>query len=184
MKVSIITATYNNAGTIKDTLLSVAQQQYHPVEHIIIDGLSKDVTLEIVQDFPHVAKTISEKDKGIYDAMNKGIIHASGDVIGILNSDDIYVDGQVLQKVMNCFADDSVDSCAIGLFLRLDCAGRPIANLGELVECYHAYLLREQCDSGAQGKRGLRFDALPACLRSHYLGALGFDLEGRELEAR
>lgn len=109
MKISIITATYNSAATVGDTLRSVSSQDYPSVEHLIIDGASKDDTLSIVKQFPHVAKVVSEKDKGIYDAMNKGIATASGEVVGILNSDDVYVDGKVLSKVMKAFADPLVD---------------------------------------------------------------------------
>lgn len=110
MKISIITATYNSANTVRDTLTSIASQQYPNIEHIIVDGLSKDNTLDIVKEFPHVAKVISEKDKGIYDAMNKGIQLATGDVIGILNSDDFYNGQQVLNKVAASFEDPSVEA--------------------------------------------------------------------------
>jgi glycosyltransferase involved in cell wall biosynthesis len=84
MKISIITATYNSAATVADTLRCVAAQVYPDIEHIIVDGLSKDNTLQIVQQFPHVARVIAEKDNGIYDAMNKGVQLATGEVIGIL----------------------------------------------------------------------------------------------------
>ncbi len=110
MKISIITASYNSAATIRDTLTSIAVQQYGDIEHIIIDGLSADNTLIIVKEFPHVAKVVSGKDKGIYDAMNKGVQLASGEVIGILNSDDFYTDREVLQKVAAAFEDISVDA--------------------------------------------------------------------------
>ena len=91
MKVSIITATYNSAKTIIDTILSVNSQDYKDIEHIIIDGKSKDNTLELIKNTPNrVVKIISEPDKGIYDAMNKGIALATGDIIGILNSDDYW----------------------------------------------------------------------------------------------
>lgn len=109
MKISIITATYNSAGTVLDTLNSVAQQKDVSVEHIIVDGLSRDNTLDIVQRFPHVAKVVSEKDNGIYDAMNKGIALATGDVVGILNSDDFYDNPVVLAQVMKLFDDPSID---------------------------------------------------------------------------
>ncbi|HEV3413655.1 MAG TPA: glycosyltransferase family 2 protein [Puia sp.] len=108
MKISVITATYNSAATVTDTLTSVCRQDYPDIEHIIVDGRSSDGTLEIVANFPHVAKIISEKDKGIYDAMNKGIGMATGDVVGILNSDDIYIDPSVLSAVAKAFADPSV----------------------------------------------------------------------------
>ena len=110
MKISIITASYNSSATIGDTLQSVAMQNYDNVEHIIVDGASSDNTLEIIGYFPHVSKVISEKDKGIYDAMNKGVAQATGDVVGILNSDDVYTDRFVLSKVMNEFAKKNVDA--------------------------------------------------------------------------
>lgn len=109
MKITIITATFNSASTLRDTLHSVARQVYQPVEHIIIDGLSQDNTLDIVKEFPHVARVVSERDKGIYDAMNKGLKLATGEVVGILNSDDFYDNPGVLSKVMAAFNDPSVD---------------------------------------------------------------------------
>jgi glycosyltransferase len=110
MKISIITATYNSAATVRDTLACIAGQQYANIEHIIVDGLSKDNTLEIVKEFPHVAKVISEKDKGIYDAMNKGVQLATGDIVGILNSDDFYSSPAVLEKVAAAFQDTAVEA--------------------------------------------------------------------------
>ncbi|HLK27786.1 MAG TPA: glycosyltransferase family 2 protein [Puia sp.] len=105
MKVSIITATYNSALTVKDTLNCIRQQDYSEIEHIIVDGKSADETLNIVNEFDHVSKVISEKDKGIYDAMNKGISAATGDVIGILNSDDIYTSSEVISTITKAFSD-------------------------------------------------------------------------------
>jgi glycosyltransferase involved in cell wall biosynthesis len=109
MKISIITASYNSAATIGDTLQSVSMQNYDNIEHIIVDGASSDNTLEIVGYFPHVSKVISEKDNGIYDAMNKGVAQATGDVVGILNSDDVYADRHVISKVMSEFAKKNAD---------------------------------------------------------------------------
>jgi glycosyltransferase involved in cell wall biosynthesis len=108
MKISIVTATYNSAATIRDTLTSIQAQDHPDIEHIIVDGGSTDGTLDIVDDFPHVAKLISGKDEGIYDAMNKGISVATGQVVGILNSDDIYTDATVLTTVSTVFADPAV----------------------------------------------------------------------------
>ena len=106
MKLSIITATYNSDTTIADTLRSVEQQDYINVEHIIIDGGSTDNTLEIIKQFNHISKVVSEKDNGIYDAMNKGIALASGDIIGILNSDDIYANRNILSVVAKTFEEN------------------------------------------------------------------------------
>lgn len=110
MKISLITATYNSQATIADTLRSVASQDYTNIEHIIVDGASKDDTLKIVNQYPHVAKVISEPDKGIYDAMNKGIKMATGDIVGILNSDDFYPHDKVLSTVVKNLQKENVDS--------------------------------------------------------------------------
>jgi glycosyltransferase involved in cell wall biosynthesis len=110
MKISVITATYNSAATVRDTLNSIASQQYPNVEHIIVDGLSKDNTLQIVNEFAHVAKILSEKDNGIYDAMNKGVQLATGEVVGILNSDDFYTGTSILAKVAAAFEDPAVEA--------------------------------------------------------------------------
>ncbi len=90
--------------------MSVAQQTYSDIEHIIIDGNSNDSTLSIVKEFSHVAKVISEKDKGIYDAMNKGLKNASGDVIGILNSDDILYDKKAIYNIVEAFKSKELDA--------------------------------------------------------------------------
>lgn len=91
MKVSIITATYNSGETIIDTLKSLEQQSYPDIEYIIVDGASKDNTLDVVrQNCTRASKIISEPDKGIYDALNKGIQAATGDIIGFLHSDDLF----------------------------------------------------------------------------------------------
>jgi len=109
-KISIITVSFNSAQTIGDTLKSIAGQSYPNIEHIIVDGSSTDQTMQIVMGFPHVTKCISEKDEGIYFAMNKGIAMASGDVIGILNADDLYADNGVVAKVAAVFEDPAVDA--------------------------------------------------------------------------
>jgi glycosyltransferase involved in cell wall biosynthesis len=101
MKVSIITVSYNSAATIEDTIRSVVSQTYSNIEYIIVDGASKDRTSEIVQSYHSgVSVFVSEKDKGIYDAMNKGVALAKGDIIGILNSDDFYADENVIRDVV------------------------------------------------------------------------------------
>lgn len=108
MKISLITATYNSAETLYDTLQCVKEQDHSDIEHIIVDGGSKDETLQIVGQFQHVTRVISGKDKGIYDAMNKGITAATGEVVGILNSDDVYAHPGVLSTIANAFNDTSV----------------------------------------------------------------------------
>lgn len=110
VKITIITVAYNSAATIYQTLLSVSKQCYHNIEHIVIDGGSTDETLQIVRSFPHVSKVISEKDSGIYDAMNKGIRLATGDVIGFLNSDDVYTHNEVICKVAEQFVTKKSDT--------------------------------------------------------------------------
>lgn len=108
MKITIITATYNSEAHIADCVSSVNNQKYDDIEHIIIDGASKDNTLEIVKSIPNrVVKVVSEPDKGIYDAMNKGINLATGDVIGILNSDDFFASNDVIESIVKEFSNDS-----------------------------------------------------------------------------
>jgi len=100
-KVSIITVCYNSEKTIEDTIQSVINQTYENIEYIIIDGLSTDNTLEIVNQYKDkIAKIISEKDNGLYDAINKGIELATGDIIANLNSDDFYIDKNVIADVV------------------------------------------------------------------------------------
>jgi glycosyltransferase involved in cell wall biosynthesis len=112
MKITIITVCFNSSETIGDTLDSVYKQTYKNIEHIIIDGMSTDNTLEIItKKGAHVSKLISEKDNGIYDAMNKGIHIATGDVIGFLNSDDVFAEVDVISSIAKTMADSSVDAC-------------------------------------------------------------------------
>ena len=111
MKISLITATYNSAQTLKDTFESVLAQTYTDIDYCVIDGGSTDGTIEIIKDycgrFGGRMRYLSEKDKGIYDAMNKGIKMAVGDVVGILNSDDYFTSNDILQTVAATFNDDS-----------------------------------------------------------------------------
>lgn len=110
MKITIITATYNSAATVRDTLASVQSQSYPDIEHLIIDGASSDATLSIVREFDHVAACHSQKDRGIYDAMNRGISYATGDIVGILNSDDVYVNNTTIASVIQVFAETGADA--------------------------------------------------------------------------
>lgn len=100
MKVSIITVVYNNISTLKDAINSVTSQDYSNIEYIIVDGASTDGTKELIENATGIAKWISEPDKGLYDAMNKGLNMASGDIVGILNSDDVYTSDHVISDVV------------------------------------------------------------------------------------
>lgn len=112
MKVTIITATYNSAATVRDTIESVLSQNYKDIEYLIIDGGSTDGTLEIVKGYgERIARVVSEADKGIYDALNRGIALATGDVVGILNSDDFYSDNNIISMVVDTLVLRNVDSC-------------------------------------------------------------------------
>jgi glycosyltransferase involved in cell wall biosynthesis len=112
MKVSVITVCFNSARTIADTLRSVAEQSHPDVEHIVVDGGSHDGTLEIIEKTPNrVARLVSEPDRGIYDAMNKGLGLASGDIVGFLNSDDVYADTDSLARIERTFNDQLTDAC-------------------------------------------------------------------------
>jgi glycosyltransferase len=111
MKISVITATWNSAQTISDTLDSILSQSYTDIEYIVIDGLSRDNTLEIIKN--HNVKVdiiVSEKDNGIYDALNKGIAVATGDVIGFLHSDDVFACSDALQQIADAFSQSEIDS--------------------------------------------------------------------------
>ncbi|MDD4466355.1 MAG: glycosyltransferase family 2 protein [Patescibacteria group bacterium] len=111
MKISLITPTYNSSKTIARTLDSVVAQNYPDLEYIIIDGASKDDTLNIIASYQSRIniKVVSESDKGLYDAMNKGVRLASGEIIGILNSDDLFFDDNVLNLVAESFLDNETD---------------------------------------------------------------------------
>ncbi len=112
VKISIITVCFNSDKSIQETLQSVASQTYPHVEYIVIDGGSTDGTLKILEAFKdHIQVLVSEPDKGIYDAMNKGIQLATGDVIGLLNADDLYANPQVLTQVATAFMDEKLDAC-------------------------------------------------------------------------
>lgn len=111
MQISIVTVAFNAVSTIADTLESVAAQTHPDVEHIVVDGASTDGTLAIVEHYvKHVAHLISEPDTGIYDAMNKGLGLATGEIIGFLNADDVYADNGVLGRVSAIMAKDRLDA--------------------------------------------------------------------------
>lgn len=111
MKISIITVSYNSSKTIEDTLQCVLNQTHANVEYIVVDGASKDGTQAIIEKYQdRLSKVIIEPDYGIYDAMNKGIRSATGDVIGFLNADDSYVGNRVLERVAQAFEQHQADS--------------------------------------------------------------------------
>lgn len=118
MKISIITVSFNSEATIETTFKSVANQKYKDIEYILVDGGSTDNTLNIAKKYNDViTKLISEPDKGLYDAMNKGIQMATGDVIGLINSDDLFCDPKALEKVIDVFTKNkNLDSVYADLF--------------------------------------------------------------------
>ena len=107
MKISLITVTFNSGGTLRDTIQSVLSQTYPEIEYIIVDGLSEDSTIDIIKEYVPLfqgrLKWISEKDNGLYDAMNKGFKMATGEIVGIINSDDLLTESGVIGKVIDCF---------------------------------------------------------------------------------
>lgn len=117
MKISIITVTYNSEATLEQTILSVIEQSYQNIEYIIVDGGSTDGTLKIIEKYKtKISKFISEKDNGLYDALNKGIDLATGEVIGFLHSDDFYTDKDVIHKYANTFIKNHSDAVYADLF--------------------------------------------------------------------
>ena len=134
MKISIITVCYNSEATIRDTIESVLAQSYPDIEYIIVDGASSDRTMAIVDEYKdRIAEAVSEPDKGIYDAMNKGIKLATGDVVGILNSDDFYQNNDVIRDVV-CQFDSFPDSDLVFgdvVFVAPD-------NLEKIIRCYRS----------------------------------------------
>ena len=110
MKVTIITPTFNSAKTLIHNLNSVARQSYKNIEHIIVDNCSTDGTQALAGGFSHISRIISENDKGIYDAMNKGIANATGDIIGILNSDDYLASEHTIANIVSEFTASNADA--------------------------------------------------------------------------
>lgn len=118
MKISIITVCYNSEKTLETTIESVINQTYKNIEYILVDGGSKDGTLSLIKKYEkNISKWVSEEDKGLYDAMNKGVSMATGEVLGLINSDDLFCDNKALEKVMNVFKnDDKLDSVYADLY--------------------------------------------------------------------
>lgn len=114
MKISIITVTFNSGKTLHDTIQAILSQSYSDIEYILVDGLSKDDTVSVIKryesQFNGRMRWISEPDKGLYDAMNKGIRMATGDIVGIINSDDFYHRPDVIDKVAEAFQEDGIEA--------------------------------------------------------------------------
>lgn len=111
MKITIITVAFNAAQTLAETIQSVASQTHSEIEHIVIDGASTDGTLDIIaKHASSISKIISEPDNGIYDAMNKGLALATGDIVGFLNADDVYTDNGVLARVAGFMTENDLDA--------------------------------------------------------------------------
>ncbi len=112
MKITIITVCYNAANTIEDTIVSVESQNYKNIEYIVIDGASDDGTADILRRHTkNITHWVSEPDKGIYDAMNKGLFLATGDIVGFLNADDIYASEDVLSIIAQEMTDNNIEAC-------------------------------------------------------------------------
>lgn len=118
MKISVVTVTFNSSSTLRDTIESVLKQKYSDYEYLVIDGGSKDNTVEIIKDyepkFGGRLKWISERDKGMYDAINKGIRMATGDVVGIINSDDFYHRDDIFDIINKTFEEDKTIQAIYG----------------------------------------------------------------------
>jgi len=114
LKVSIITVCYNSAETIEGTIQSVISQNYSNMEYIIVDGKSTDATLSIIEKYKDkITRVISEKDNGIYDALNKALAQVTGDVVAILHADDFYTSNEIIAQVASVFEKEQVD-CVYG----------------------------------------------------------------------
>lgn len=164
MKISIITIVFNSVKTIDDCIKSVLTQDYPSVEYIIVDGNSTDGTIAKIQEYgDQIHHFVSEPDKGIYDAMNKGISLATGEVVGILNADDFYADPKVLSDVMaamefaeGCYGDlEYIDSLNEGIVKRKWIAGTYKANsfLYGWMPPHPAFFIKRECYSKWGGFR-------------------------------
>lgn len=170
MKVSIITAVYNGASVIQSALDSIDIQRHKLIEHIVIDGLSTDGTSKILENNNDSRRIIiREMDGGIYDALNKGLAFASGEIIGVLHSDDFYADDSVLSDVVNIFKDPSINI----LYADLD-----------YVHTSNSYFVIRKWRSGLFKSSSLRFGWMPphptVFVRRSHLNMIGnFDLTYR-----
>lgn len=113
MKISIVTVTYNSVSTVENCISSINEQTFKDIDYVVVDGSSTDGTLDLLKkNSKYISTLISQPDNGIYDAMNKGISLAKGDIIGFLNSDDFYVNNQIIDRVAKVFSEDPlVEAC-------------------------------------------------------------------------
>jgi glycosyltransferase involved in cell wall biosynthesis len=113
VKISIVTVTYNSISTIENCLSSIIEQTFKDIDYVVVDGSSTDGTLDLLKkNSKYISTLISQPDNGIYHAMNKGISSAKGDIIGFLNSDDFYVNDQIIDRVAKVFSEDpSIEAC-------------------------------------------------------------------------
>ena len=126
MKISIITVCFNSSKTIEKTFQSIKNQLYQNIEYIVVDGGSSDDTLKIIKNYNScISNYISESDKGLYDAMNKGIALATGDIIGILNSDDVFSDVFVLENIAKFHQENDIDA-SIGNITQFNESGKTV----------------------------------------------------------
>lgn len=126
MKISIITVCYNSEKTIEKTFKSVQSQTYKNIEYIVVDGGSKDATIDLIKKHENIiSQWISESDKGLYDAMNKGIALATGDIVGILNSDDIFNNSTVLEDVTKFHKENNVEA-SVGNIIQFNDQGKTV----------------------------------------------------------
>ena len=126
MKISIITVCYNSSKTIEKTFQSIQSQSHQNIEYIVVDGGSSDSTLKIIENYKtNISEYISEPDKGLYDAMNKGISKATGEIIGILNSDDIFTDVFVLENIAKFHLENDIDA-SVGNIIQFNEAGKTV----------------------------------------------------------
>lgn len=137
VKVSIITPAYNSAATLRDTISSVLAQTYPEIEYIVVDGASTDGTRAILEEYKdRISRVISEPDRGLYDAMNKGIRAATGDIVGILNSDDFFTSPDIIETIVGVFEKELVDAVYGDVHFV-----RP-ADLGKCVRYYSSAIFR------------------------------------------
>ena len=126
MKISIITVCYNSAKTIENTFHSVKNQTYKNVEYIVVDGVSKDGTLDLIKKYEStISKWLSAPDKGLYDALNKGIALATGDIVGVLNSDDVFLDVFILENIAKFHQENDIDA-SIGNITQFNESGKTV----------------------------------------------------------